>query len=129
VSRKVAALRHHATGAAFLLALAVLGCGESYDGVCWMGVDTVYVSGVRVENGEGAREALDRLAAHVDTSAAYPDGYAVQFVWARYYWTFQHRRYWLLHTREFLVDPPIWFESEVLFVDENGVIVHPLGCI
>ena len=117
-------------GGTLLGLLFLLGCGtEGPDGVCWMGVDTLFVSGMSIASAQDVAAAFGPFAAYVDTSEAFPEGTTVEYVWARYYWAFEHRRYWLLHTREYDPQYDRWYERETTYVDENGVFVYPLGCM
>jgi hypothetical protein len=119
-----------------LVALAlptVWGCGTSTgpDGACWSDVDTLFVSDVPIRESDDVEQAFTLYAAFVDSTAgAFPGGASIlEYRSAAYYWMWEGSRYWRIAHR---VSEPVsqeWFNRETLYIDENGVLVSPLGCI
>ena len=116
------------------LALPIVwGCGTSTgpDGPCWMGVDTLFVSDVPIDERDDVEEAFARYVAFVDsTEGTFPDGTSmVEYRSAVSYWMWRDRRYWRIEHRGYEPASQEWFNRETLYIDENGVLVSPLGCI
>lgn len=112
----------------FLLA----ACEDSNDtGNCWVGVDTLYVSGIPVAGESSIEDAFTRYVAYVDTTdATFPDGATqVTYISARYDWKWEGVRYWKIRYQAFSPSSNRWLDREILDIDENGVLVKGLGCI
>jgi hypothetical protein len=96
-----------------------------------MAVDTLFVSGVPIQESDDVEEAFARYVAFVDSSGgAFPGGASiVEYRSATDYWTWGERRYWRIAHSEYEPASQEWFNRETLYIDENGVLVSPLGCI
>ena len=112
----------------FLLA----ACEDSHDYEnCWVGVDSLYVSGNPVAGESSIRDVFARYVAYVDTTdTTFPeDASQVIYISARYDWKWEGTRYWKIHYQAFVPSTNRWLDREILDIDENGVLVKALGCI
>lgn len=117
---------------AALLAAAFLGsCKDSDPDLCWIGVDTLYVSGIAVESEASIVAAFDAYVAHVEsTEDTFPEeATEIVYAFSRYGQRWDGDRYWLIGYRAYLPQYDQWFDREILYIDENGALVLPLGCI
>jgi len=117
----------------FCMALLSLNaCGDSGpDGECWLGVDTLYVSGILVDGEASIQQAFSEYVAYVDsTDATFPEN-ATELVYisSTYWWRWEDTKYWLIRYRARLPAGNQWLDRETLYIDENGVLVLPRGCI
>jgi hypothetical protein len=96
-----------------------------------MGVDTLFVSDVPIQESDEVEQAFSRYAAFVDSTAGADPGGApiVEYRSAAYYWTWGERRYWRIAHRVYEPTSQKWLNRETLYIDENGVLVSPRGCI
>ena len=116
-------------GTLLVLALACSKKSTSNEG-CWVGVDTVFASGVEISGVDDIPTAFANYAVYVDsTTGEYWDGSTeVDLLQSEYVREFKGLKYWLLHTQNYDSLHDQWNERETLYVDENGVFVLPLGC-
>ncbi len=97
---------------------------------CWVGVDTVYVSNMAVTDTVGVRAVFEAYVDSVETAGGnlWGGGTAWEYVGSRFDWEWQGRRYWAV-THSVLFPQTTRVIRRTLEVDENGVLVQPLGCI
>jgi hypothetical protein len=127
MNRKILA----AFAAVLLAAVFFSSCKDSDPDLCWIGVDTLYVSGIAVESEASIIAAFDAYVAHVEsTEDTFPqDATEIVYVASEYRQTWDGLRYWLIGYRAHLPERDQWLYREILYVDENGALVLPLGCI
>lgn len=115
---------------AFLGLVMNLGCSPTRPGHCWIGVDTLYASGVCVRNTSDVRVAFEAYIAFVDTTAAefwneedwtYLTSRPFRIWEGRFYWQVDHEAYSPSLGKRVM--------RRLVYVDENGVVVRALGCI
>lgn len=118
----------------FMLFVAV-GCEDdstpSRPKPCWTNLDTLLVSGIRIHDTSDVRLAFEAYIAFVDsTDATFPNDEtdweymdSVRYALWRgtLYWQVQHSAYSpMMQTRSF---------NRLVYVDDNGMVVWPWGCI
>lgn len=97
---------------------------------CWMGLDTLYASGIAVTDTNTAREAFEAYIAVVDsTDAAFPSESQWQYLSAHLCCKYEGSWYWSIRHRAYLEEQEVWLVRRLTYVSERGVIVWPLGCI
>jgi len=94
-------------------------------------VDTLFVSGTPIHESVDVEEAFAQYMAFVDsTGETFPGGASIaEYRSATDYWTWEGRRYWRIAHRVYEPASQEWSNRETLYIDENGVLVSPLGCI
>jgi hypothetical protein len=115
--------------AAILLLFASCSDSDSTD-ECWIDVDTLHVSGMAVADTAGVRTVFEAYIDSVHAAGGpFPGGEADwQYAGSRFNREWQGRRYWEVTHRVLRVEmAPVL--RRTLQVDENGVLVRPLGCI
>jgi hypothetical protein len=126
---------------AILLALTLWltpsGCDQEKDptgprGPCWMLVDTLLATGIAVSDTIGAHAVFDRFIACADTAGCasqWVDVRPMQYIRSEFYWAWRGRNYWKVRNLQLEPEMGGWIPREYFYVDENGVVVYPLGCI
>lgn len=114
--------------------LTALGCYRSPTGPtgsCWMGVDTLYSSGISVADTSAVRRAFQAYTAFVDTTeSTFPDGATKWVYWrCEYDRKFKGVRYWNVWFLSFIPKNASPLFQCWVDVDENGTVVWPMGCI
>ena len=112
--------------------LTLAGCGSTGpEDPCWVGVDTVFVSGLPVGDAEDVEGVFARYAAFADsTGGSLPEGVTeLEYRSAEYYWEWRDVDSSRIAPRGDIAAEQRWQDRETLYVDENGVLVAPLGCI
>ena len=114
-----------------LVACGLLAACDEDPEECWLGLDTLYVTGITVNGVSDVQTVFNAYLASVDsTGTALPDS-ALKWTFERAEFNREYagKRYWRLwHTAEYS-----WTEApllrRLLDVDEGGALVAPLGCI
>ena len=116
------------------LVLAAAGCRDDSvtrpSGFCWMGVDSLYASNLAIADTSVVRMAFEKYIAFVDSSGgAFPDGETNwTFLTSRPFATWQGTFYWQVDHEASCQCGPIRLMRRLVYVDQNGVVVRPLGC-
>jgi hypothetical protein len=116
-----------------LLTLSAMACNDRSGPVqpCWMGIDSLFASGIAVADTAGVRRAFSVYVAAVDsTTGNYDDG-STHWVFQRacYDREYEGLRYWKVwHWAEY-PDRPEPLLQRTIDVDQNGVVVRVLGCM
>jgi hypothetical protein len=120
--------------AAFLGCLSVVGCDE--DGpshpsdFCWTNVDTLYASGVAVADTSAVRAAFQAyILSVVDTQADFPSDEDWTYLTSRPFHAWQGRFYWQVDHEVYDPGSDSRLMRRLVYVDQNGVVVWPYGCI
>ena len=106
------------------------GCSPTRPGHCWMSVDTLYVSGVSVGKASDVRAAFEAYVAFVDTTDAeflYEEDWT--YLTCRPFHKWRDRFYWQVDHEAYSPDVSKRRTHRLVYVDENGVVVRPYGCI
>lgn len=115
---------------AFLGLVMNVGCSPTRPGHCWIGVDTLYASGVCVRNTSDVRAAFEAYVAFVDTTAAeFRSEQDWTYLTSRPSHTWKGRFYWQVDHEAYSPSLGKRVMRRLVYVDENGVVVWPLGCI
>jgi hypothetical protein len=97
---------------------------------CWMGVDTLYSSGISVHDTSDVRKAFEEYIAYVDsTSAEFPFDENWSYLASRPFHEWKGRFYWQVDHEAYSPDLDKRLTRRLVYVDENGVVVRPYGCI
>ena len=97
---------------------------------CWIAVDTLYVSGIPVRDTSDVRVAFEAYIAFVDTTAAeFPDEEDWTYLTSRRFHTWRGRFYWQVDHEAYSPSLNKRVLRRLVYVDENGVVVGPYGCI
>ena len=118
---------------AFLGLVMTVGCGD--DGptrpdFCWISVDTLYASRISVHDTSDVRVAFEAYVAFVDTTAAeFPSELDWTYLTSRPFHTWRGRFYWQVDHEAYSPNLGTRVTRRLVYVDENGVVVWPFGCI
>jgi hypothetical protein len=95
-----------------------------------MGLDTLYTSGIAIADTSDVRAAFEAYIAFVDSSSAvFPEEQDWKYLTARPFHSWQGRFYWQVDHEAYSPSLNIRLTRRLTYVDENGVVVWPLGCI
>jgi hypothetical protein len=108
-----------------------LNCDKSTrSDFCWMSVDTLYSSGISIHDTSDVREAFEAYIAYVDTtSAEFPFEQNWSYLTSQPFHKWRGRFYWQVDHEVYSPNDDKWLLRRLVYVDENGVIVRPYGCI
>ena len=114
--------------------IAALGCDDEVPtrshGFCWMTVDTLYASGIRTADTAGVRTAFEAYIAFVDsTPAEFPEDSDWVYVTSRPFHIWRERFYWQVDHEASCDCSTHRLLRRICYIDENGVVVLPFGCI
>jgi hypothetical protein len=120
--------------AAFLCFIILLGCDENGPsrphGFCWMDIDTLYASAISVMDTSEVRAAFQAYILHVETTQAeFPADEDWTYLTSRPFDTWQGRFYWQVDHEAYDPNSDSRLMRRLAYVDENGVVVWPHGCI
>jgi hypothetical protein len=97
---------------------------------CWVSVDTLYASGISVHNTSDVRVAFESYIAFVDTTAAeFPDEEDWTYLTSRPFHTWRGCFYWQVDHVAYSSSLNKRVLRRLVYVDQNGVVVRPYGCI
>jgi len=107
------------------------GCGDpTRPDFCWMSADTLYSSKISVHDTSDVRAAFEAYLAFVDTTAAeFLTDLDWTYLTSRPYHTWRGRFYWQVDHEAYSTSLGKRVTRRLVYVDENGVVVWPLGCI
>jgi hypothetical protein len=109
------------------LVITVGGCdhGPTRPGSGWCGLDTLYESGIPVRHTCDVRAAFEAYVAFVDTTTTedwtYLGSRPFKIWHYRLYWEVDYEAHQTSHGKRAI--------RRLAYIDENGVVVRPLGCI
>jgi hypothetical protein len=117
--------------AIFLCLFATLDCDKPNDpDFCWIRVDTLYLSGIPAHDTSDIREAFESYVTFVDTTAAeFPDEEDWTYLTSRPFHTWRGRFYWQVDHEAYSPSLNKRVLRRLVYVDQNGVVVWPYGCI
>ena len=121
----------------FLLVTSLGGCGDDPSRPpfkakdCWMNVDTLFTASVSVADTQHVHLAFDAFVlAFEESGGAFPDSTNQwQYLSSEFWWEWEARHYWRVFHRSYDLREQRWYYHLTIFVDENGVVVSPFGCI
>ncbi len=98
---------------------------------CWMGIDTLFVSGVMVGDTSGVRIVFESYLTYIDTTGAELEDGSYEWVFekAEFDHEFQGTQYWKIWHWAKYHDQPDPILRRLIDADQNGVLVKGLGCI
>jgi len=97
---------------------------------CWISVDTLFVSGITIHNTSDVRQAFESYIAFVDTTdAEFPSEANWKYLTSRPFHTWKGRFYWQIDHEAYSPSLNKRVLRRLVYVDENGVVVGPYGCI
>ena len=97
---------------------------------CWTSVDTLFSSGITIHDTSDVRKAFEEYVAYVDTTPVeYPNDYSWSYVTSRPFHLWKGRFYWQVDHYVYSTRDQEWILRRLVYVDENGVVVLPYGCI
>ena len=115
-----------------LCLLLCSGCGDrvTEPRICWTGIDTLYASGIAIADTADVHRAFDAYIAFVDTTdAEFPDGETWRYLSSAPSHTWKGRFYWAVRHDAYSPGVGRWIERLLVYVDANGCVVWPYGCI
>ena len=113
-----------------VIALGCDGLGPTHADFCWMTVDTLYTSGISVHDTSDVRAAFEAYVAFVDTTAAeFVSELDWTYLTSRPFHIWHDRFYWQVDHEAYSLDLDKRFTRRLVYVDENGAVVWPLGCL
>jgi len=115
----------------FICLVMIFNCDNpTQPDLCWMGVDTLYTSGVSVHDTSDVRVAFESYIVFVDTTAAeFPKEEDWTYLTSRPFHTWKDRFYWQVDHEAYSPSLNKRVLRRLVYVDENGVVVWPYGCI
>jgi hypothetical protein len=97
---------------------------------CWTSVDTLFSSGILVHDTSDVRVAFEAYIAFVDTTAAeFPSELDWSYLSSRPFHTWRGRFYWQVDHEAYSPSLDKRVLRRLVYVDQNGVVVWPYGCI
>jgi hypothetical protein len=97
---------------------------------CWMSVDTLFSSGISIHDTSDVREAFEEYIAFVDTTPAeFPDEQNWSYLTSRPFHKWRDRFYWQVDHEAYSHSLNKRVLRRLVYVDQNGVVVWPYGCI
>lgn len=116
---------------AFLYLVLSLNCNKSTEpDFCWMGIDTLYSSGISVHDTSDVRRAFEEYITYIDTtSAEFPFDENWSYLSSRPFHEWRGHFYWQVDHEAYSPDLDKRLLRRLVYVDENGVVVWPYGCI
>ena len=97
---------------------------------CWVSVDTLYASGISVYDTSDIRVAFESYIAFVDTTPAeFPDEEDWTYLTSRPFHSWRGRFYWQVDHEAYSPSLNKRVLRRLVYVDQNGVVVWPYGCI
>jgi hypothetical protein len=127
---------HWSPHLAVILVCASLGlvmnfaCSPTRPGHCWVSVDTLYESGVSIGKASDVQAAFEAYVAFVDTTdARFLDEEDWTYITSRPFHKWRGRFYWQVCHEAYSPDLGKRRTHRLVYVDENGVVVWPYGCI
>jgi|GEM_PF-1605281 len=114
-----------------LCLVMILNCNKSTrPDFCWMSVDTLYSSGISVRDTSDVRVAFVAYIAFVETTAAeFPNEEDWTYLTSRPFHTWRDRFYWQVDHEAYSPSLRKRILRRLVYVDNNGVVVWPYGCI
>ena len=115
----------------FIVALQNISCNDDPTKPCWMGVDSLYATGLSITDTSEVRLAFVFYQTYVDSSSTeFPDGASAwEFDHANYLHSFRDIKYWEIWHYTTLPSNPDPILRNTLSIDENGTLVFGLGCM
>jgi hypothetical protein len=106
-------------------------CGKSTrPDFCWVRVDTLYATGISLHDTSDVRVAFECYVAFVDTTAAeFPNEEDWTYLTSRPFHTWRGRYYWQVDHEAYSPSLNKRVLRRLVYVDQNGIIVWPYGCI
>ncbi len=99
-------------------------------GSSWCGLDTLYQSGIPVHYTSDVQIAFEAYVAFVDTTTAeFPSEQDWTYLASRPYKVWRDRLYWQVDHESYSTSLGKRATRRLVYIDENGVVVLPLGCI
>lgn len=96
---------------------------------CWMGIDTLYASGIGIADTADVHRAFDEYIAFVDTTAAeFPCEEAWRYLNSEPFDTWRGQFYWQVEHEAYSSELGQRLARRLIYVDANGNIVWPYGC-
>jgi len=131
---KVLGLSHHLAIILLIVYLCLvmtLNCDKSTrSDFCWMSVDTLYSSGIFIHDTSDVRVAFEEYIAFVDTTPAeFPDEQDWSYLTSRPFHKWRDRFYWQVDHEAYSPSLNKRVLRRLVYVDQNGVVVWPYGCI
>jgi len=97
---------------------------------CWVRVDTLYAGSVSVHDTSDVRVAFESYIAFVATTAAeFPNEEDWTYLTSRPFHTWRGRFYWQVDHEAYSPSLNKRVLRRLVYVDQNGVVVWPYGCI
>lgn len=117
--------------AVFLCLVMIFNCDKpTRPEFCWMAVDTLYVSGIPIRDTSDVRGAFEAYIAFVDTTTAeFPSELDWSYFSSRPFHTWQGRFYWQVDHEAYSPTLGKRVHRLLVYIDQNGVVVWPYGCI
>jgi hypothetical protein len=108
-----------------------VGCSDSTGpDFCWMSVDTLYTSGISIHDTSDVRAAFEAYIVFIDTTdAEFPSELDWTYLTSRPFDTWRGRFYWQVDHEAYSTSLGKRVTRRLVYVDENGVVVWPFGCI
>jgi len=111
----------------------VVGCDDDPSqpsDFCWTHVDTLYTSGAAVSDTAAVRAAFQAyILAIVDTQADFPSDEDWTYLTSRPFHAWRGRFYWQVDHEAYDPGSDSRLMRRLAYVDQNGVVVWPYGCI
>jgi hypothetical protein len=115
---------------AFLGLVMNVGCSPTRPVPCWVSVDTLYQSGVSIGKASDVQAAFEAYVAFVDTTdAEFPYEQNWTYLASIPFHKWRDRFYWQVRHEAYSPDLDKRRAHRLVYVDENGVVVWPYGCI
>jgi hypothetical protein len=114
-----------------LCLVMILNCDKpTRPDFCWVRVDTLYASGISVHDTSAVRLAFESYIAFVDTTVAeFPNEEHWTYLTSRPFHTWRGRFYWQVDHEAYSPSLNKRVLRRLVYVDQNGVVVRPYGCI
>lgn len=115
----------------FVIAM-MLNCNDppTRPNPCWTSVDTLFSSGIPIRDTSDVRAAFDAYVTFVDsTDAEFPMDQNWSYLTSRPFHKWKGRFYWQVDHMVYSPDQGTMLLRRLVYVDENGVVVLPYGCI
>jgi len=117
--------------AVFLCLAMIFNCNKpTRPDFCWVRVDTLYASGIPIHNTSDVRKAFESYIAFVDTTdAEFPGEEDWTYLTSPPFHTWRGRFYWQVDHEAYSPSLDKRVLRRLVYVDQNGVVVRPYGCI